>query len=156
MHANAPHWMCYAASRALALLLLLVLVLTPACSSICQAHHCTESTQTKEHATCHHESDGTPDNSLTTLRAITASCHAPEQLCGAAGHSLLALPEIFDNLETQKSQPNVLDAHASSDAIVVDISAHDQRLKLNSRSVREFHRSIASQFSFESFVFLRV
>ena|SRR5205085_6512368 len=155
MHAHAPHWMCCAASRALALLLLLVLVLTPACSSICQAHHCTESTQTKEHATCHHESDGTPDNSLT-LRAITASCHASEQLCGAAGHSLLALPEISDNLETQKTQPNVLDAHASSDAIVVDISAHDQRLKLNSRSVRKFHRSIASQFSFESFVFLRV
>jgi len=71
-------------SRALALLLLLVFVLTPACSSFCQAQVCQESNATKQESACHHQEQLTTDQA-SNIRAKAAKCGARD--------FLLALPQ---------------------------------------------------------------
>ena len=71
-------------SRTLAVLLLLVFVLTPACSSFCQAQVCQESNATKQESGCHQQEQ------LTTDRASNISAKAAK--CGARDF-LLGLPE---------------------------------------------------------------
>src|SRR5258705_9980954 len=71
-------------SRALAILLLLVFVLTPACSSFCQAQACQESNATRQESGCHHQEQLTTDHS-SNISAKAAKC--------ATRDFLFALPE---------------------------------------------------------------
>src|SRR5438309_984912 len=68
-------------SRALAVLLLLVFVLTPACSSFCQARACQESNATKQESGCHHQEQLTTDHA-SNISAKAAKCGARDFLLG--------------------------------------------------------------------------
>jgi len=150
MQALAPHWTIRAGSRTLAVALLLVLVLTPGCSSVCPVHGCRELNAAKQDASCHHDPQNMSGNSLH-LRAALASCSSAADL-------VLALPEVSSKLQADGS---ILisagcNSYHSSVAIPPSSSPFHRPLERYFGTALTLRRSVASQFSFDSFVFLRV
>jgi hypothetical protein len=135
-------------SKALSGLLLLALVLTPACSLICQAQVCQTSPTTKQDLGCHHKGIAAA-RQHAGLTAAVSGCGVQEVVFA------LPTPANKWNLSNWSAVRVVFDqplpVNSSSEPCV--------RLgKLDTRTGRsgDFHRSIVSQFSFDFFVFLRV
>ena len=150
MRALEPHWTIRAGSRTLAAVLLLVLLLTPACSSACSVHGCRESNVATQEPSCHHDSQNAPGDSLH-LRAALANC-------SAAGDLVLALPEASSNLQADGAMLTSAGSHSYGPSVAIDASSSSfNKLSAKySRTAPTLRRSVASQFSFDSFVFLRV
>ena len=132
-------------SRALSGLLLLVLVLTPACSLICQAQICQTSPTTRQDAGCHHEGMRAARQDAALIAAVSA--------CGVQ-EVVFALPTPINKWQANETSdarlsPLFLSTNSSTLALA-------RCWKTDRNPVGEFHRSIASPFSFDSFVFLRV
>ena len=150
MQALAPHWMIRAGSRTLAVALLIVLVLTPACSSACLVHGCGELNVARQDPSCHHDPQNMSGNPLH-LRAAFASC-------SSAGDLPLALPEVSSKLQSDGSIliSTGSNSHDCSVAISPSSSSFHRPLERYLATALTLRRSVTSQFSFDSFVFLRV
>jgi len=87
----------HCSGRGIALVLLLALVLTPSCSTVCPAQNCPISQPAEREAGCHHESAMNSDDSAT-ITAASASCGL---------HELpVALPEGRSLLDSGAARAN--------------------------------------------------
>ena len=135
-------------SRALAVLLLLVFVLTPACSSFCQIQACQESNATRQESDCHHQEQLTTDHS--------SNISAKHAKCGARDF-LFALPE---------SAPEWRAGERTSSSFAPDYSSPSNSAApafplrgvsaSNTGQLSPFHIPVASQISVDSLVVLRI
>jgi hypothetical protein len=134
--------------RALALALLVALAFTPVCSSVCQARTCLDSSSGNLESDCHHAQGM---NSEDTLRISAAG-----KSCGL--HELqVGLPAAKCNLEAivapaSSTDSSVFSRAVSTEAKVLSDSSFPQDTGLKSVS----RRSGAAQFSFDTFIFLRI
>ena len=133
--------------RGIALVLLVALVLSPSCSTMCSARNCPISQPAEREAGCHRESAALSDDSAM-IRAGTAFCGLQELL--------VALPVGKYLLEYGV-------ARASSTTLVATVelaAAYAPVLSDSSlsRDTGPTHsvRSAARQFTFDTFVYLRV
>jgi hypothetical protein len=134
--------------RAFALALVVALAFTPICSSVCQARTCLDSSAGNLESDCHHAQGM---NAEDTLRITAAG-----KSCGL--HELqVGLPAARSNLEAivaPASSPDssVFFAALSTDARVLSHSAFPR----DTGPKRVSRRFVAVQFSFDTFIFLRV
>jgi hypothetical protein len=133
--------------RGVAVLLLLVLVLTPSCSSVCQAWRCPISQPANSDSGCHHEQGANSEDSQR-FTAAGASCGSHELLA--------ALPEGKSSLGAR-----VAPAGSSYSPVFFTVVATYAGVWSNSLFPRDTgpactHRSAAGQFSFDTFVSLRI
>jgi hypothetical protein len=133
--------------RGIALVLLMALALSPSCSTMCPARNCPISQPAEREAGCHHEPAMNSDDS-PTITAGTASCGLQKLL--------VALPVAKYLLETGVPR-------ASSTTLVptVELAATCAPVLSDSSLSRDtgpthFVRSAARQFTFDTFVYLRV
>jgi len=135
-------------SRALALLLLLVFVLTPACSSFCQAQACQESNATKQESGCHHQEQLTTDHS-SNISAKATKCGARDLL--------FALPESAGEWRAGEKTSAPFDPDYSSPSNSA-VPAFPFRAVSESNAVQlsGFQIPVASQISLDSLVALRI
>jgi hypothetical protein len=135
-------------AKALAALLLLALLLTPACSSFCQAHTCRQPPAGKQDSSCHHEAEMS-DHRATGVSAAVAACGTRELQFG--------LPTSTGNWKTGEAILVSFDGDCLPLArLRTSAFARDGRPETDTGSRPEFHRSVARQFSFDTFVSLRV
>jgi len=134
--------------RALAVLLLLVFVLTPACSSFCQAQACQESNAAKQESGCHHQEQLTTDHS-SSISAKAAKCGARD--------FLFALPESAGEWQAGERTSAALDPDYSSPSnSAVPAFPFRGVSKSNTGQLSGFHIPVASQISVYSLAVLRI
>ena len=148
MQALVPRWTIRTASRTLAVMLLLVLVLTPACSSVCPVHGCLELNSAQQDLGCHHDSDTMSGNPLH-MRSALANC-------SSAGDLVLALPEVSSDLQAGGSMMFSAGSNSHDSSVATPATSFHRPLERYCGTAPTLHRSVVSRFSFDSFVFLRV
>jgi hypothetical protein len=148
MQLVARHFVIATGSRALAAFLLLALMLNPSCSSVCQAQSCQNSQSTRKDSTCHHDADAAVRH-FASVSASSANCGARDLLP--------ALPEPSSNWRVNEAAQHSIASEGFSRLNTIASGASCAGfLKPDLDYLAEFRRSVASQFSFDSFVFLRV
>ena len=134
-------------SRALAVLLLLVFVLNPACSSFCQAQACQESSATRQESGCHQEQ-------LTTDHSSNISARAAK--CGARDF-LFALPESAAEWRAGERTSAPFDPAYSSPANPAAPAFPFRGVsEINTGQLCGFRIPVASQIWVDSLVVLRI
>jgi hypothetical protein len=98
--------------KIVAVALLIVLTLTPICSSICQAQSCQQPRTTAKNSGCHHV-ENMGNEGLAALTAASAPCGAREVL--------LALPEATDNLRDSRATSASPDADSWAPATAISL-----------------------------------
>jgi ABC-type amino acid transport substrate-binding protein len=140
--------LAFANNRALALLLLLVFVLTPACPSFCQAQACQESNATKQESGCHHEEQLTTDHS-SKISAKAAKCGSRD--------ILFALRESAGEWRAGERTSASFDPDCSSPSNSADAAFPSRGVsESNTGQLSGFHIPVASQISAASLVVLRI
>ena len=135
-------------SRALAVLLLLVFVLTPACSSFCQAQACQESNATRQESGCHHQEQLATDHS-SNISAKAAKCGARD--------FLFALPESAAEWRAGERTSASFDSdYSRSSNSAASAFAVRGSLEGDTSRLAGFHIPVASQISVYSLVVLRI
>ena len=135
-------------SRALAILLLLVFVLTPACSSFCQAQACQESNATRQESGCHHQEQLTTDHS-SSISAKTAKCGTRD--------FLFALPESAAEWRAGERTSASFDPDYSSPSnSAAPAFPFRGASESNTGQLSGFPMPVASQISVDSLVVLRI
>jgi hypothetical protein len=136
--------------RCLALAVLVALILTPSCSSVCQARTCPISQPANSDSSCHHQQrTGMCSEDSLRMTAADGSCGLHELL--------IALPAAKSSLEpivTPASSTNssLFFAAVSTYAKVLSDSSFPRDIGPERRS----GRSAARQFSFDTLIFLRI
>lgn len=133
--------------RGIALVLLAALLLSPSCSTVCSARNCPISQPADREAGCHHEPAMRSDDSAT-ITAGAASCGLQELL--------VALPMgkyLLENGAARASSTTLVPTVELAAAYAPVLS--DSSL---SRDTGPTHavRSATRQFTFDTFVYLRV
>jgi hypothetical protein len=135
-------------SRALVVLLLLVFVLTPACSSFCQAQACQESNATRQESGCHHQEQLATDHS-SSISAKAAKCGARD--------FLFALPESAAEWRAGERTSASFDPDYSSPSNSAAPAFPFRGVSEgNTGQLSGFHIPVASQISVDSLVVLRI
>jgi hypothetical protein len=134
-------------SRALAVLLLLVFVLTPACSSFCQAQACQESNATRQESGCHHQEQLATDHS-SSISAKAAKCGARD--------FLFALPESAEWRAGERTSASFYPDYSSPSNSAAPAFPFRGVSEGNTGQLSGFHIPVASQISVDSLVVLRI
>jgi len=135
-------------SRALAALLLLVFVLTPACSSFCQIQACQESNATKQESGCHHQGQLTTDHS-SNISARAAQCGVRD--------FLFALPESAAEWRAGERTSASFDPNYSSPSNSAASAFPFRGVSAsNTGQLSGFPIPVASQISVDSLAVLRI
>jgi hypothetical protein len=135
-------------SRALALLFLLVFVLTPACSSFCQAQACQKSNATKQESGCHHQAQPTTDHS--------SNISAKAAICGERDF-LFALPESAGEWRAGERTSASFDPDYSSPSNAAAPAFPFRGVsESNAGQLSGFHIPVASQIPVNSLAVLRI
>ena len=134
--------------RGVAGVMLLVLVLTPSCSSVCQARNCPIPQSANSDSSCHHE-QGVSSEDSQRFTATGASCGLHELL--------IALPAGKSSLEASVT----LTSSANSAAFIALTTTYAQvsncsSIPRDTGPTRISRRSAAEQFSFDTFISLRI
>src|SRR5579859_6081165 len=132
--------------RGIALVLLLALVLTPSCSTVCPAQNCPISQPAEREAGCHHEAAMNSDDSAT-ITAASASCGL---------HELpIALPEGRSLLDSGAARANSANLAATAATATYADSSDSSLSRAGGLACRSL-QSAAKYFSFDTFVSLRI
>jgi hypothetical protein len=133
--------------RGVACVMLLVLVLTPSCSSVCQAWRCPISQPANSDFSCHHEQGANSEDSQR-FTAAGASC---------GWHELpAALPEGKSSLEERVTPADSSYSPAFFTVVATYAGVLSDSLFPRDTGPTCTHRSAAGQFSFDTFVSLRI
>ena len=134
--------------RGVALVLLSLLVLTPSCSLVCQTRACPISQSADSDASCHHQQVANSEDSLRFTAAFA--------LCES--HELPALL-LLDKSSFGANLTSASSVTVSAFFAVLapyDRISYDNSNPRDTRPGRNTPRFFAKQFSFDTFVFLRV
>lgn len=136
--------------RGLAIVLLLVLVLTPSCSSVCQARTCPISQPANSDSSCHHQQGkgmGSEDSVAVTSAGGPCGLH----------ELLIALPVAKSGLEGIVTPASSTDTSVFFPAVSTYAKvSSDSSFPRGTAAKRVSRRSPAGQFSFDTFVYLRI
>jgi hypothetical protein len=147
MRARATRLAIRGGSRLLAAALLIVLMLTPICSSICQAQSCQQPQAAAKDSGCHHAESMGSDGSAA-LMAASLSCGARELW--------FALPEVTDTLRVSRATsaaPNA-DSWTAVTAISLPQSMPTHFSRTSGPALLQ--RTGATDRFFDSFTILRI
>jgi hypothetical protein len=135
-------------SWVLAMVLILVLALSPACSAFCQTQACQKSATTKQDSGCHHEEQLTTEHSAS-VRAKVAACSVRDLL--------FALPESLSTWQSDESTSVSFNSDYSSPSTsVASVFALPGSLEKDTSRLSEFHKSAVRRSCFDSSVVLRI
>ena len=151
MQAFAKSWAVHGCYRGVAIALLLVLIVTPSCTSICQARTCANPQAANSDSDCHHEQGmgGMGPDVSPKLVAAGTSCGSHDWVA--------ALPAGKSSLEKNiaSTRSRNLSSFDAVSAAYAPVSTHVS-YGSDTGPVRFSHWSATRQFSFDRSVTLRI
>ena len=147
MHGEPRNGYLRGAQRFFAMLLA-ILILTPACSAICQARTCQLPQMSQRDSSCHHADNMTSDHALG-LAAAPSSCGLRDLL--------FVLPVSPDNLQMKFARARWIDSFSLfNDAYTIASRSSGPGLPRDAGPAHRMRKLTVPAFSFDSFLSLRI